>query len=295
MSGHGDNVDVRAVCADSRLDGTYLSLHHYAFSKPKRDYDGWVADFKQGVGDCDPKRIIVDEFGAPMDSRDDTGDDLDTGFDYNDANSTENFVQYLRADTDTIRALGMGAVYWPAIGGKRQERPTYDYYSLFDLKGSGTDVALGTRNISGIDRLKHAWGVDIDLGSHTSILRNGGGNGCLDVPDLSHDSVPVQVYDPCWGGDNQQWTRTPSGQITVYGGTKCLDAYREGTTNGTEVGTYACNYREDENPDHQKWMFYSDGTIRSVKSGLCLDKDLATSKVQLWSCWGGDNQKWKTS
>ncbi|MBB6078429.1 hypothetical protein [Streptomyces paradoxus] len=32
-----------------------------------------------------------------------------------------------------------------------------------------------------------------------------------------------------------------------------------------------------------------------MKSGLCLDMDLATSKVQLWSCWGGDNQKWKTS
>lgn len=42
-------------------------------------------------------------------------------------------------------------------------------------------------------------------------------------------------------------------------------------------------------------MFWSDGTIRSVNSGLCLDKDPTTSKVQLWSCWGGDNQKWQTS
>jgi hypothetical protein len=281
VSGSGDNVDVKPVCADSRLDGTYLSLHHYAFSKPEKDYAGWVSDFKSGVGDC-ASRTVVDEFGAPMDSL------ADTGFDYNDANSTSNFVRYLRADTDTIRSLGMGAVYWPALGGKHKERPTYDYYSLFDLKGTGTELALGTRNISGIDRLKYAWGID--PGSHTSMLRNVDGNGCLDVPDLSHGNVQVQVYDQCWGGDNQRWTRTPSGQITVYNGTKCLDAYREGTSNATEVGTYDCNGQ-----DNQKWMFYSDGTIRSLRSGLCLDKDLATSKVQLWSCWGGNNQKWKTS
>lgn len=139
-----------------------------------------------------------------------------------------------------------------------------------------------------MDRVKYAWGTDV--GSHTSALRNVGGNGCLDVPNLSHDNVPVQVYDPCSGGDNQKWTRTPSGQITVYGGTKCLDAYGEGTINGTVVGTYDCNGQ-----DNQKWLFYSDGTIRGKQSGLCLDKDLATNKVWLWSCWGGDNQKWETN
>jgi hypothetical protein len=276
ISGTRDNQDVKPLCADSRFDGTYLSLHHYTFYSGPKDYNGWVTDFKSGIGNC-ASRTVLDEFGAPM----------DTGLNYNDATSTDNFVQYLRADTDTARSLGMGAVYWPALGGKRSERPTHDWYSLFDLKGSGTNLALGVRNISGIDRLKYAWGSD--PGSHTSILRNVGSNGCLDVP-LGQNDDQVQVYAQCWGGDNQQWTRTPSGQLTVYNGDKCLDAYREGTTNGTEVGTYDCNGQ-----DNQKWMFYSDGTIRSMKSGLCLDRDAATSKVQLWSCWGGNNQKWQTS
>ncbi|MFI9583928.1 hypothetical protein ACIHCQ_19255 [Streptomyces sp. NPDC052236] len=40
---------------------------------------------------------------------------------------------------------------------------------------------------------------------YTSILRNVDGNGCLDVPEFGHDNVPVQVYDLCWGGDNQKW------------------------------------------------------------------------------------------
>ncbi|MET7714906.1 ricin-type beta-trefoil lectin domain protein [Streptomyces sp. NPDC005407] len=281
VSGPGTNDYVTSVCADSRLDGTYLSLHHYAFGKPARTYGEWVTDFKSKVGTCG-KRTILDEFGAPM-----GGAEVDAGKDYNDANSTDNFVRYLRADTDTVRELGMGAVYWPAIGGKYQEYPDHDYYSLFDLKGSGSNLALGTRNISGIDRLKHAWGIDPD--SHTSALRNVGANLCLDVPRHSHDNIAVQVHD-CWGGDNQKWTRTPSGEITVYNGTKCLDAYGEGTTNSTVVGTYDCNGQAN-----QKWMVYSDGTIRGKQSGLCLDKDLATNKVQLWACWGGDNQKWQTS
>ncbi|MGX5183134.1 ricin-type beta-trefoil lectin domain protein [Streptomyces avermitilis] len=279
VSGPGSNDYVTTVCADSRLEGTYLSLHHYAFGKPAKTYSEWVTDFKSKVGTCGT-RTVLDEFGAPM----------DTGLNYNDATSTDNFVRYLRADTDTARSLGMGAVYWPALGGKRIDRPTYDWYSLFDLKGSGTNLALGVRNISGIDRLKYAWGSD--PGSHTSILRNVGSDGCLDVPDLSHNNVQVQVWAQCWGGDNQQWTRTPSGQITVYGGTstKCLDAYGAGTNDATVVGTYDCN-----GGANQKWMFYSDGTIRGVQSGLCLDRDGATSKVQLWSCWGGNNQKWQTS
>ncbi|MFG3257441.1 glycoside hydrolase family 5 protein [Streptomyces sp. NPDC048172] len=153
ISGTGYNDEVKSVCADSRLDGTYLSLHHYAFGKEAKDYDGWVADLKNGIGDC-ASRTVLDEFGAPMD------DEPDTGFDYNDADSGENFVRYLRADTDTVRDLGMGAIYWPALGGKHQERPTYDYYSLFALQGTGTELSLTPRNPSGIDRLKHAWGHD---------------------------------------------------------------------------------------------------------------------------------------
>jgi hypothetical protein len=37
----------------------------------------------------------------------------------------------------------------------------------------------------------------------------------------------------------------------------------------------------------------ADGTIRSVHSGLCLDVNTATFKVQLWACWSGDNQRWQ--
>jgi hypothetical protein len=181
----------------------------------------------------------------------------------------------------------MGAIYWPALGGPHRERPTYDYYSLFTLQGTGTNLTLGTRNISGVDRLKYAWGLPTT--TLTSTLRNIGADRCLDVPAATHDNVQVIAFQ-CGSADNQKWTRTPSGQLTVYNGQKCLDAYGQGKTNGTVVGIYDCG-----TGDNQKWTFYSDGTIRGVQSGLCLDVDVASAKAILWSCWGGDNQKWQTS
>ncbi|WP_371128132.1 RICIN domain-containing protein [Streptomyces sp. 2131.1] len=33
--------------------------------------------------------------------------------------------------------------------------------------------------------------------------------------------------------------------------------------------------------------------MRGAQSGLCLDVDRATSKLQLYSRWGRDNQRWK--
>ncbi|MFF3341970.1 RICIN domain-containing protein [Streptomyces flavidovirens] len=275
VSGHGYNGDVTSVCGDSRLDGTYLSLHLYAFQFSARPYDEWVNLFKSRIGSCGA-RTVLDEFGAP----------LDDGRDYNDPNSTDNFVRYLRAATDTVRAQGMGAVYWPALGGKRSVRPTHDWYSLYALQGSGTDLKLSVRNTTMVDRLEYAW--NIGEGSPTTTLRNAGVPGCLDVPGATQqNNTQVQVYN-CNSGSNQQWTRTAGGQITVYGGAKCLDVSGQGTANGTKVGIYDCNGQAN-----QKWTFYSDGTIRGVQSGLCLDVGQSTPKAQLWSCWGGSNQKWQ--
>lgn len=149
VSGHGYNGDVTSVCGDSRLDGTYLSLHLYAFQFDPMSYDEWMDLFDSRIGSCGA-RTVLDEFGAPMDD----------GRDYNDANSPDNFVQYIRAATDTVRSLGMGAVYWPALGGKHTERPDYDWYSLYALNGSGTDLTLSLRNTSIVDRLQHAWAID---------------------------------------------------------------------------------------------------------------------------------------
>ncbi|QSB16827.1 endo-1,4-beta-xylanase [Natronosporangium hydrolyticum] len=124
-------------------------------------------------------------------------------------------------------------------------------------------------------------------------LRGAGSNRCLDVPDAStQNGTQLQIYD-CWGGSNQQWTHTSSGELTVYSGgsERCLDAEGNGTANGTAAIIWTCH-----GGANQRWNLNSNGSISNVHNGLCLDvSDFGTangSQVQLWSCSGGSNQQW---
>ncbi|WP_030669329.1 glycoside hydrolase family 5 protein [Streptomyces cellulosae] len=140
VSGAGYNDHVTSVCADPRLKGTYLSLHHYGFWKDYATYDQWVADLKERIGTC-ANRTVADEFGAPM----------TTGLNYNKPDASNNFVNYVQAVTDTFRELKMGSVYWPGLR-------TDDTYSMQTLVGDPARPWLATTNQSGADRLAWAWG-----------------------------------------------------------------------------------------------------------------------------------------
>ncbi|WP_019070164.1 glycoside hydrolase family 5 protein [Streptomyces hokutonensis] len=140
VSGAGYNDHVTTVCADPRLKGTYLSLHHYGFWKSYATYDQWVSDLKERLGDC-ANRTVADEFGAPM----------TTGLNYNVPTPDDNSVNFIQADTDTFRKLGMGSVYWPGLR-------TDDTYSIQKLIGDAARPWLATTNQSGADRLAWAWG-----------------------------------------------------------------------------------------------------------------------------------------
>jgi hypothetical protein len=140
VSGAGYNDHVTTVCADPRLKGTYLSLHHYGFWKDYATYDQWVADLKVRIGDC-ANRTVADEFGAFM----------TTGLDYNKKTPDNNFVNFMQAVTDTFRELKMGSVYWPGLR-------TDDMYSIQKLVGDPNRPWLATTNQSGADRLAWGWG-----------------------------------------------------------------------------------------------------------------------------------------
>ena len=131
------------------------------------------------------------------------------------------------------------------------------------------------------------------IGGGGDELRAVGANKCLDVP--GGDTTPgtqLQIWD-CWGGENQQWTYTSAGTLTVYSGgsQRCLDAEGAGTSNGTAVIIWTCH-----GGANQQWNLNGDGSITSRQSGLCLDvADASTQNgalVQLWSCHGGSNQRW---
>ncbi|MDG6107328.1 ricin-type beta-trefoil lectin domain protein [Dactylosporangium aurantiacum] len=287
ISGSGLNQDIKTMCADSRFDGTYLSLHHYTFFSGAKTYDGWVSFLRDAIGTC-ASRTVIDEFGAPM----------DTGLNYNDANSTDNFVRYFRATTQVLRELQVGSVYWPGLGGKITAGQSDDWYAMQKLHGTGTSLTLSTPNASGAERLRYAWGLvgttPTDGGSSSPAtgnrLRNTGSGRCLDVPGgRTTNGTQVTIYD-CNNGTNQQWVGTAARELRVYGN-KCLDATGRGTANGTAVVIYDCN-----GGTNQQWTLNSNGTITGVASGRCLDVaqngTANGSRIQLWDCTGGANQAW---
>jgi hypothetical protein len=110
-----------------------------------------------------------------------------------------------------------------------------------------------------------------------------GSGRCLTPPASDGGTTTIQ---DCAG---QQWSITTDGQVMAGG--RCLDAYRQGTANGTVVTVWSCN-----GGSNQRFNLNPDGTITGVQSNRCLDVNamLATSgtKVQLWDCNGGSNQRW---
>jgi hypothetical protein len=158
---------------------------------------------------------------------------------------------------------------------------------------TGNVQVSGTNWPSGAQQVIAQAGVTGTGGGSSGALRAVGAGRCLDVPNASTTpGVQVQIWD-CSGQANQQWTRTSSGQLTVFsgGGQLCLDAANQGTSAGTKVETWSCNGQSN-----QQWTFNSNGTITGVQSGLCLDVTGASTAngalVELWTCNGGSNQQW---
>jgi lysophospholipase L1-like esterase len=110
---------------------------------------------------------------------------------------------------------------------------------------------------------------------------------CLDVPNGSTTNGVQPIIWDCSGAANQRWSRT--GQ-TLQSVGKCLDSPTNATA-GTKAQLWDCS-----GGTNQQRNLATDGTIRNVRSGLCLDVNgNATangSAVILWTCTGGANQRW---
>ncbi|WP_410614187.1 glycoside hydrolase family 27 protein [Amycolatopsis sp. lyj-109] len=161
-------------------------------------------------------------------------------------------------------------------------------FTLTDLWTGGTSASGGTISASvpahGVAAYRVSGGTP--LAATTSRLRGTGSNRCLDVDNASTASGAGTLIWDCQTAANQLWTTWANGEIRVFGD-KCLD----GTTSGTRVFSRSCTGQ-----NNQQWTLGSDGTIRNVQSGLCLDVEGAAtangSRAILWSCNGQANQKW---
>jgi endoglucanase len=130
-------------------------------------------------------------------------------------------------------------------------------------------------------------------GGTSGALHAVGAGKCLDVPNQTTTAgTQLEIWD-CNGGANQQWTRTSSGQLTVYSGSSqmCLDADNSQTSAGTKAVIRACGGGAS-----QQWNVNANDTVTGVQSGLCLDVTGASTAngalVELWTCNGGSNQRW---
>lgn len=114
----------------------------------------------------------------------------------------------------------------------------------------------------------------------------GAGSGrCLTAP--ASDGAKATIQD-CASSTSQLWTNL-NGRFMI--GTRCLDAYAQGTANGTAVTTWPCN-----GGNNQQWTLRADGSILGVQSGRCLDVTNAAttngSPIELYDCNNGTNQRW---
>ncbi|WP_433019659.1 ricin-type beta-trefoil lectin domain protein [Kribbella sp. CA-294648] len=141
-----------------------------------------------------------------------------------------------------------------------------------------------------------AAGIEPALRPRTGELFALAAGKCLDVPNNSTTPGTQLNIWGCSAAANKTWTRTATGQLTVYSGgnTRCATALNSQTTNGTAVVISQCT-----GAANQQWQFNANGTITGVQSRLCLDVSGAGTsngaKVHLWTCHGGGNQQWALS
>ncbi|MBV1856408.1 RICIN domain-containing protein [Catellatospora sp. NEAU-YM18] len=290
IGGTGYSQDLRDICNDSRFNATLLSFHYYAFFYSPMTYDAFRSHIQTRLGNC-ASRTVATEYGAPM----------STGLNYGDPNSTDNFVHYLRAMAQVMRDNQMGGTYWPAIGGK-PGTIGYDWYSMFALSGSGTDLNLTVRNTSGADRIRYAWGDTIGDPTPPATtfyrLNVRHSSKAMDVQAPNTDNG-ARIDQYTYGGNAwQQWQFQDAGSgywriISRHSG-KCLDVVSASTTDGAELIQYTCG-----SGTNQQFQMVANGSyfqLRARHSGKCVDVPAASTAdgvvLKQYTCNTGTNQQW---
>ena len=288
IGGTGFSQDLRDICNDSRFNSTLMSFHYYAFFYGAMTYDQFRGHIQTRLGNC-ASRAVATEFGSPM----------STGLNYSDANSTDNFVRYLRAMAQVMRDNQMGGTYWPALGGKYKDNLGYDWYSMYALSGSGTDLNLTLRNASGADRLRYAWGDGSTNPPPTAyridVRHSGKTMGLQQATADNGARVGQYTYS---AGAWQQWQFQDAGSgywriVSRHSG-KCLDVVSASSADGADLVQYTCG-----SGTNQQFQMVANGSyfqLRARHSGKCVEVPAASTAdgvvLKQYTCGTGTNQQW---
>lgn len=140
--------------------------------------------------------------------------------------------------------------------------------------------------------------------SNGKFIKNSLSGKCIDVARAPGDSngSKLQLWDCESSGRNrdngsitdQQWQLTSDGFIKNTLSGKCIDVSgAPGSANGSPLLLWDCETtgfnRDNGSPTDQQWELTSDGFIRNLSSGKCIDVAGAPGQtngaaLQLWDC-----------
>lgn len=147
------------------------------------------------------------------------------------------------------------------------------------------DVASGVAQLwTCLGNANQTWSLD-SFGQ----LRTDG--QCLQVPPGAVPNLTPVTVAPCAGTANQKWRQGNVGSLVNLASGRCLDVPSAVFSTGTALQVYDC-----VGTRNQSWIgptyVAASGRIRWGTSGSCVDRDVATGRVQVWSCNGLFNQAW---
>jgi len=134
---------------------------------------------------------------------------------------------------------------------------------------------------------QYGGGYNPQMMGPSNVVRSASGL-CMDMQGGPvRPGTPMSLF-PCHGRGNQQFARSPRGEIVVGG--LCLDVAGRNLMNGAQIVSFPC----DGSPT-QQWVM-SGAQIRNMRGGLCMDvannNNRQGAPVIAWGCHGGQNQRW---
>ena len=158
--------------------------------------------------------------------------------------------------------------------------------------GSGNCSSGGTTLFQPVNEILGAYGLQLTTtgggGSTSRIV--GYADKCVDVPNSNGVDGQALWLWGCNGTGAQNWTFPGDGTIRNFG--LCMDVAWGSTANGAVVQLANCN-----GTGAQQWVLTGAGDLVNPQANKCLDVDGWNSadgtRLLIWECHGGANQKWR--
>ena len=162
-------------------------------------------------------------------------------------------------------------------------------FTINEAKCLDRDVASGRVQIYDcLGNANQAWTLNAD-----ATLTTGG--ACMQLPAGQIANFTLVSVATCAGGSNQKWSKGNNGSIINQASGRCLDLDSGNQANLRQLQVYDCLVGPN-----QSWVGPA-GTAATAPAGAirwtgnvnkCLDRDVASGRVQIFDCLGNGNQTW---